>query len=123
MSLLHRIILCFILAAGLVWSAAGSATDSTASSYTPLPAACVRALLRYVLAPNTPSIATTAQPSVAKYFHLGIPPVPGQELMLPVTGTAIRPAAVVLAPSSRTARGGGRCYPGFGGTAPTQGGP
>jgi Glycosyl hydrolases family 18 len=123
MSLRHRISLGLILAAGLVWSAAGSATDATAASYTPLPAHVYVPYYETYLAPNTPSIATTAQQSGAKYFTLAFLQSTGKNsCSLDWNGNSAQPVSYYASDIAALRAAGGDVIPSFGGYSADQGG-
>ena len=123
MSLHHRTSLGLILAAGLVWSAAGSATAATAASYTPLPAHVYAPYYETYLAPNTPSIAATAQQSGAKYFTLAFLQSTGKNsCSLDWNGSSAQPLSYYASDIAALRAAGGDVIPSFGGYSADQGG-
>src|SRR5258708_20148518 len=70
MTIRHRLAFGLTLTAAALWPAAGTMTAAAAATYTPLPAHVYAPYYETYLAPNTASIATTAQQSGAKYFTL-----------------------------------------------------
>jgi hypothetical protein len=123
MSLRHRISLGLILAAGLVWSAAGSAPAATAASNTPLPAHVYAPYYETYLAPNTPSIATTSQQSGAKYFTLAFLQSTGKNsCSLDWNGNSAQPLSYYASDIAALRAAGGDVIPSFGGYSADQGG-
>src|SRR5260221_1562628 len=70
MTIRHRLAFGLSLTPAALWPAAGNITAAAAATYTPLPAHVYAPYYETYLAPNTASIATTAQQSGAKYFTL-----------------------------------------------------
>ena len=70
MTIRRRLACALTVAAALLMPLAGTASPAAAATYTPLPAHVYAPYYETYLAPNTPSIATTAQQSGAKYFTL-----------------------------------------------------
>ena len=70
MRLRHRTAIGLTIAAALLWPTAGTVTPAAATTYTPLPAHVYAPYYETYLAPNTASIASTAQSSGAKYSTL-----------------------------------------------------
>ena len=108
-----------VLAAAFV----ASPLAASAATYTPLPAHVYAPYYETYLAPNTPSIAATAQASGAKYFTLAFLQSTGQELVQPGLERQLVPAAELLrGRHRRAARAGGDVIPSFGGYSADQGG-
>ncbi len=66
----HRLAAGLAVTAALFWSAGQGLSGAAAASYPPLPAHVYAPYYETYLAPNTPSLATTAQQSGVKYFTL-----------------------------------------------------
>src|SRR5580765_5875272 len=66
----RRLTFGLTVTAAVIWPLAGTITPAAAATYAPLPAHVYAPFYETYLAPNTPSIAMTAQQSGAKYFTL-----------------------------------------------------
>src|SRR5215831_3464953 len=109
------------VAAALLVSAAGSVT--TAATYTPLPAHVYAPYYETYLAPNTPSIAATAQASGAKYFTLAFLQSAGKNsCALNWNGNSAQPLNYYASDIAALRATGGDVIPSFGGFSADQGG-
>ena len=108
MTIRRRLTFGLTVTAAVIWPLAGTITPAAAATYTPLPAHVYAPYYETYLAPNTPSIAATAQAVRRQIHHAGVPPVHRQELLRPGLERQPGPAAVLLRLRHRGAARRGR---------------
>ncbi len=112
-----------LTAAALSWAVTGTAGPAAAATYTPLPAHVYAAYYETYLAPNTPSLTTTAQQSGAKYLTLAFLQSTGKNsCSLDWNGNSAQPLNYYAADIATLRAAGGDVIPSFGGYSADQGG-
>ena len=121
---IHRRLACALTgAAALLMPLAGTAPPAAAATYAPLPAHVYAPYYETYLAPNTPSIAMTAQQSGAKYFTLAFLQSTGKSsCTLDWNGNSAQPLNYYAADIAALRATGGDVIPSFGGFSADQGG-
>jgi Glycosyl hydrolases family 18 len=110
------------VASALIWPLI-AASPTSAQSYTPLPAHVYAPYYETYLAPNTPSIAATAQASGSKYFTLAFLQSTGKNsCSLDWNGLASQPLSYYAADIASLRALGGDVIPSFGGYSADHGG-
>jgi hypothetical protein len=123
MHIRRRLACAFTVTAALLWATAGNVTQVAAAAYTPLPAHVYAPYYETYLAPNTPSIATTAQQSGAKYFTLAFLQSTGKNsCSLDWNGNSAQPLSYYASDIAALRANGGDVIPSFGGYSADQGG-
>ncbi len=123
MTIRHRLAFGLTLTAAALWPAAGTMTAAAAATYTPLPAHVYAPYYETYLAPNTASIATTAQQSGAKYFTLAFLQSTGKgSCALDWNSNSAQPLNYYAADIAELRAAGGDVIPSFGGFSADQGG-
>jgi hypothetical protein len=118
----QRVAFAFATAAATLLPAGATATAATAA-YTPLPAHVYAPYYETYLAPNTPSIATTAAQSGAKYSTLAFLQTPKKgSCTLYWNGNTSQPLDYYSADIASLRTAGGDVIPSFGGYSADQGG-
>jgi hypothetical protein len=122
-TLRHRIALALTVTAALAWPLAGTGSAASAATYTSLPAHVYAPYYETYLAPNTPSIAATAQASGAKYFTLAFLQSTGKNsCSLDWNGNSAQPLSYYNSDIAALRAAGGDVIPSFGGYSADQGG-
>jgi len=112
-----------IIAACVLVSIVVGAGDSAAATYTPLPSHVYAPYYDTYLAPNTPSIATTAQQSGAKYFTLAFLQTTRKgPCTVTWNGSSSQPLNYYASDIAALRAAGGDVIPSFGGYSADQGG-
>jgi hypothetical protein len=112
-----------IIAACVLVSIVVGAGDSAAATYTPLPSHVYAPYYETYLAPNTPSIATTAQQSGAKYFTLAFLQTTRKgPCTVTWNGSSSQPLNYYASDIAVLRAAGGDVIPSFGGYSADQGG-
>jgi hypothetical protein len=123
MTLRHRLAAGFAVTAALFWSAGSGLTGAAAATYTPLPAHVYAPYYETYLAPNTPSIAATAQAAGVKYFTLAFLQSTGKNsCSLDWNGNSAQPLSYYASDIAALRAAGGDVIPSFGGYSADQGG-
>jgi hypothetical protein len=123
MTIRRRLACALTVAAALLMPLAGTASPAAAATYTPLPAHVYAPYYETYLAPNTPSIAMTAQQSGAKYFTLAFLQSTGKSsCTLDWNGNSAQPLNYYAADIAALRATGGDVIPSFGGFSADQGG-
>ena len=123
MTIRRRFACALTVAAALLMPLAGTASPAAAATYTPLPAHVYAPYYETYLAPNTPSIAMTAQQSGAKYFTLAFLQSTGKSsCTLDWNGNSAQPLNYYAADIAALRATGGDVIPSFGGFSADQGG-
>src|SRR5260370_28330704 len=123
MTIRHRLAFGLTLTAAALWPAAGTMTAAAAATYTPLPAHVYAPYYETYLAPNTASIATTAQQSGAKYFTLAFLQSTGKgSCARDRNSSSAQPLNYYAADIAELRDAGGDVIPSFGGFSADQGG-
>ena len=119
----HRIALGLTAITCLLSPLVVSGAAASAAIYSPLPAHVYAPYYETYLAPNTPSIASTAQSSGAKYFTLAFLQSTGKNsCSLAWNGLASQPLNYYAADIAALRGAGGNVIPSFGGYSADQGG-
>jgi hypothetical protein len=112
-----------LTATALSWAVTGTAGPAAAATYTPLPAHVYAPYYETYLAPNTPSLTTTAQQSGAKYLTLAFLQSTGKNsCSLDWNGNSAQPLNYYAADIATLRAAGGDVIPSFGGYSADQGG-
>src|SRR5260370_4718907 len=123
MSIGRRLAFVLSLTSAALWPAAGTMTAAAAATYTPLPAHVYAPYYETYLAPNTASIATTAQQSGAKYFTLAFLQSTGKgSCARDRNSSSAQPLNYYAADIAELRAAGGDVIPSFGGFSADQGG-
>jgi hypothetical protein len=123
MTIRRRLAFGLTLTAAGLWSATGIVTTAAASTYTPLPGHVYAPYYETYLAPNTLSIAATAQQSGAKYFTLAFLQSTGKgSCTLAWNGNSAQPLNYYSADIAALRAAGGDVIPSFGGFSADRGG-
>jgi hypothetical protein len=123
MTIRRRFACGLTVSAALLWSLAGTITSAAAATYTSLPAHVYAPYYETYLAPNTPSLTSTAQSSGAKYFTLAFLQSTGKSsCSLDWNGNAAQPLNYYAADIAALRATGGDVIPSFGGFSADQGG-
>ena len=123
MRLRHRTAVGLAITAAVLWPAAGTVTAAAAATYTPLPAHVYAPYYETYLAPNTPSIAATAQASGVKYFTLAFLQSTGKNsCSLDWNGNSSQPLSYYASDIAALRAAGGDVIPSFGGYSADHGG-
>ena len=121
MRLRHRTAIGLTITAAVLWPLAGTVTP--AAAYTALPAHVYAPYYETYLAPNTPSIAATAQASGAKYFTLAFLQSTGKRsCALDWNGNSAQPLTYYNSDIAALRATGGDVIPSFGGYSADHGG-
>jgi hypothetical protein len=124
MTIRRRFACGLTVSAALLWSLAGTITSAAAATYTSLPAHVYAPYYETYLAPNTPSLTSTAQSSGAKYFTLAFLQSTGKSsCSLDWNGNAAQPLNYYAADIAALRATGGDVIPSFGGFSADQGAP
>jgi len=119
----HRIALGLTAVAALLSPLVVGGSEASAATYTPLPAHVYAPYYETYLAPNTASIASTAQSSGAKYFTLAFLQSTGRSsCSLDWNGTSSQPLNYYAADIATLRAAGGDVIPSFGGYSADHGG-
>ncbi len=119
----HRIALGLTAVAGLLSPLVVGGSEASAATYTPLPAHVYAPYYETYLAPNTASIASTAQSSGAKYFTLAFLQSTGKNsCSLDWNGTSRQPLNYYAGDITALRAAGGDVIPSFGGYSADHGG-
>jgi hypothetical protein len=119
----HRIALGLTAVTCLLSPLVVGGADASAATYTPLPAFVYAPYYETYLAPNTASIASTAQSSGAKYFTLAFLQAAGKNsCSLDWNGTSAQPLNYYAADIAALRAAGGDVIPSFGGYSADHGG-
>src|SRR5690348_9736699 len=119
----YRPVVRLIIAACVLVAIVVGAGDSAAATYTPLPAHVYAPYYETYLAPNTPSIATTAQQSGAKYFTLAFLQTTRKgPCTVTWNGSSSRALNYYASDIAALRAAGGDVIPSFGGYSADQGG-
>jgi hypothetical protein len=119
----HRFVLGLVATACLLCPLSAVGTAASATAYTPLPAHVYAPYYETYLAPNTPSIASTAQSSGVKYFTLAFLQSTGKNsCSLDWNGSSGQPLNYYAADIAALRAAGGDVIPSFGGYSADQGG-
>ena len=122
MRLRHRTAIGLTITAAVLWPAAGTVTAAAAAN-TPLPAHVYAPYYETYLAPNTPSIAATAQASGVKYFTLAFLQSTGKgSCSLDWNGNSAQPLNYYASDIAALRAAGGDVIPSFGGYSADHGG-
>jgi Glycosyl hydrolases family 18 len=122
MTIRRRITLALTVTAALAWPIAGAGAPP-AAAFTALPAHVYAPYYETYLAPNTPSIAATAQASGAKYFTLAFLQSTGKNsCSLDWNGNSAQPLSYYNSDIAALRAAGGDVIPSFGGYSADQGG-
>jgi hypothetical protein len=112
-----------VIAVCLLVAIVGGAGDSAAATYMPLPPHVYAPYYETYLAPNTASIAATAQASGAKYFTLAFLQTARKgSCSISWNGSASQPLSYYAADIAALRAAGGDVIPSFGGFSADQGG-
>jgi hypothetical protein len=119
----HRIALGLTAVTCLLSPLLAGGAEASAATYTALPAHVYAPYYETYLAPNTPSIASTAQSSGAKYFTLAFLQSTGKNsCSLDWNGSSTQPLNYYAADIAALRAAGGDVIPSFGGYSADQGG-
>jgi hypothetical protein len=119
----HRIALGLTAITCLLSPLVVGGSEASAAIYNPLPATVYAPYYETYLAPNTPSIASTAQSSGAKYFTLAFLQSTGKNsCSLDWNGVSSQPLNYYAADIAALRGAGGDVIPSFGGYSADQGG-
>jgi hypothetical protein len=123
MTIRHRLAGGLTTTAALALCAAGTVTPAAAATYTPLPSHVYAPYYETYLAPDTPSLTTTAQQSGAKYFTLAFLQSTGKNsCSLDWNGNSAQPLGYYASDIATLRAAGGDVIPSFGGYSADQGG-